>query len=59
MLQKKVISLDKHHGMEDTEQEWKEFSRDIQPIYSLPGLTVGLVTTIVKEAGNAELLQFH
>ena len=59
VAKKKVISLDKHHGKEDTEQEWKEFSRDIQPIYSLPGLTVGLVTTVVKEAENAELLQFH
>ena len=47
---KKVISLDKHHGKGDTEQEWKEFSRDIQSIYSLSGLLVGLVTTVVKEA---------
>ena len=52
MLQKKVISLDKHHGKEDTEQEWKEFSGDIQSIYIflIPGLSVGLVTTVVKEA---------
>ena len=40
-------------------EEWEEFSRDIQSIYSLPGLTVGLVTTVVKEAETAELLQFH
>lgn len=46
----KIISLDKHYGKEDTEQEWKEFSRDIQSIYSLPGLSVDLVTTAVKEA---------
>ena len=46
VAKKKVISLDKHHGKEDTEQEWKEFSRDIQSIYSLPGLSVGLVTSI-------------
>ena len=52
MLQKKVISLDKHHGKEDTEQEWKELSGDIQSIYIslIPGLSVGLVTTVVKEA---------
>ena len=50
VAKKKVISLDKHHGKEDTEREWKEFSRDIQSIYSLPGLSVGLVTTAVKEA---------
>ena len=50
MLQKKVISLDKHHGKEDTEQKWKEFSGDIQSIYSLPDLSVDLVTTVVKEA---------
>ena len=50
VAKKKVISLDKHHGKEDTEQEWKEFSRDIQSIYSLPGLSVGLVTTVIKEA---------
>ena len=50
VAKKKVISLDKHHGKQDTEQEWKEFSGDIQSIYSLPGLSVGLVTTVVKEA---------
>ena len=50
VAKKKVLSLDKHHGKEDTEQEWREFSRGIQSIYSLPGLSVGLVTTVVKEA---------
>ena len=40
-------------------EEWIEFSRDIQSIYSLPGLTLGLVTTVVKEAETAEMLQFH
>ena len=49
VVKKKVISLDKQHGKEDTEQVRKEFSRDIQSIYSLPGLSVGLVTTVVKE----------
>ena len=39
-------------------EEWKEFSREIQSIYSLPGLTVGLVRTVVKETETAELLQF-
>ena len=50
VAKKKVISLNKHHGKGDTEQEWKEFSRDMQSISFLPGLSVGLVPTVVKEA---------
>ena len=47
---KKPIVLSNHFTEETTGKEWREFSGEIQSLFSLQGLSKPLVETIVKEA---------
>ena len=50
VIKKKPIVLKKQFTEEATTKEWREFSKEIQTLFSLESLSKPLVETIVKEA---------